>query len=278
MTEVVSLLAPVLSLGVKAVATGAFVLGIAVLIERAPQPVAAASIGLPVVIGPGFLFLALQQPTAFLEAAATTAILGLVATLAFMVVTGRLFQVLGPAPLLACGAGAWALVALLITETSFGLGTALIAFAGAFATSHLILPFSAGVVPAPARPVPRRGPPFDRAIQAGLFVAAISYGADRLGERLTAVLLAMPVALMFLTLTLKTRVDGATAAHVFQWARMGLLPLVGFVLTIRLTATAVGNVPSVLVAFGSSILLAATIAAAREFLSRWTAQSTDDPG
>ena len=278
MTELVSLLAPVLSLGVKAVATGAFVLGMAILIERAPPPVAAASIGLPVVIGPGFLFLALQQSAAFLEAAATTAILGLVATLAFMVVTGRFFQALGPAPLLACGAGVWALVAFLVTETTFGLGAALIAFAGAFAMSHLILPFSAGAVPVPAKPVPRRGPPFDRAIQAGLFVAVVSYGADRLGERLTAVLLSMPVALMFLTLTLKSRVGGATAAHVYQWARMGLLPLVGFVITIRLTTTAIGNVQSVLLAFGSSILLAATIAAAREFLSRWTARSTDDPG
>lgn len=273
-----SVLAPVLSLGVKAVATGAFVLGIAVLIERAPQPVAAASIGLPVVIGPGFLFLALQQPAAFLEAAATTAILGLIATLAFMVVTGRFFAALGPAPLLACGAAAWALVAFLVTETSFGLGAALIAFAGAFATSHLILPFSAGAVPAPAKPLARRGPPYDRAIQAGLFVAAVSYGADQLGERLTAVLLAMPVALMFLTLTLKGRIDGATAAHVYQWARMGLLPLVSFVLTIRLATTAIGNVPSVLLAFGSSILVAATIAVAREVLSRRTARTTDDPG
>ncbi|MFW5681148.1 MAG: hypothetical protein ACOC3D_12845, partial [Pseudomonadota bacterium] len=130
-----------LAIAVKAVATGAFVLAIAVLIQRAPPMVAAASIGFPVVVGPGFFLVALQQPTPFLTQAAANAVLTFVATLVFMVVTGRWFARLGVVPLLGLGLGAWATTAILVTSSPLAFPWSLALFALAFAASHLILPF-----------------------------------------------------------------------------------------------------------------------------------------
>ncbi|TVQ29441.1 MAG: hypothetical protein EA356_16800 [Geminicoccaceae bacterium] len=258
----------VLAIAVKAVATGAFVLAMAVLIERAPPLVAAASIGFPVVVGPGFFLVALQQPTPFLTAAAANAVLTFVATLVFMVVIGRGFARLGVVTLLLCGCGAWAVTAFAVTHSTLELPWSLLLFAAAFAASHLILPFTAEPAPAAAKaPGLRRRPPFGRAIQAGLFVALVTYAADALGERVTAALLTMPVAMMFLTVELKQRVEADVGERIFRWGRMGLVALMSFVLTIHLTAAALGNVPATLLAFLVSIVVAIGLVVTERSLS-----------
>ncbi len=268
----------VLAIVVKAVATGSFVLMMAVLIERAPPVVAAASIGFPVVVGPGFFFLALQQSTPFLTQAAANAVLTFVATLVFMVVIGRWFAELRVAPLLIAGVGAWAIAALVVTSSTLAPPWSLALFALAFVASHLILPFTFAGAPAAPRPRGlRRRPPFGRAIQAGLFVAFVTYAADALGERVTAALLTMPVAMIFLTLELKLRLPAEGGERVFRWGRMGLVALTSFVLTIHLGAAALGNVPATLLAFPVSAAVAiATVGAERVLSPRlrgWAAKA-----
>ncbi len=269
-----------LAIGVKAVATGAFVLAMAVLIERAPPVVAAASIGFPVVVGPGFFLVALQQSTPFLAQAAANAVLTFVATLVFMVVIGRWFARLGVAPLLALGVGAWAITAFLVTSSALELPWSLVLFALAFAGSHLILPFTFTPVPVPPpTPALRRRPPFGRAIQAGLFVALVTYAADALGERVTAALLTMPVAMIFLTVELKHRLSSADGERIFRWGRMGLVALVSFVLTIHLAAASLGNVPAALLAFATSVGVAIAVVGTERLLSPrlkdWAARARD---
>jgi hypothetical protein len=269
-----------LAVGVKAAATGAFVLAMAVLIERAPPTVAAASIGFPVVVGPGFFLVALQQPTPFLTQAAGNAVLTFVGTLVFMVVTGRWFAKLGLIALLAVGVGAWAATAFLLTASTLELPWSLAVFALAFAGSHLILPFdpASASVTSPAPRVRRRAP-FGRAIQAGLFVALVTYAADALGERITAALLTMPVAMIFLTAELKLRLPSGGGERIFRWGRMGLIALVSFVLTVHLGAAALGNVPAALLAFVVSIAVAIAVVGSERLLSSriraWAAKARD---
>jgi hypothetical protein len=245
------------SLLVRMAATAGFVLLMGWLVATARPAVAAAAIGLPVVVGPGFFVLALERPDAFVVASAWSGLAALAGTAAFAAGTGALAD--RPAALaLAGGLGAWAgAVAAALTVAAAAPGGA--GAAAAFAAAWLAL--------APRRRLARAARPGGwrparealRAGAAGLTVGAVTLAAGRLGPQLSGALLAIPVGMIFLAQGLLTRGDPATARAVLLDGVRGALALAAFMATTALTAGVAGALPAVLGATAVSCATAAMI-------------------
>lgn len=98
-----------LSLVTRDATTALFVLSMSWLVARAPHPVAAVAIAMPVVIGPGFLILMLERDIAFVMTAAEDGLGAMSGTVAFTVavvlLAGRLHCALVMAVALVVWAG-----------------------------------------------------------------------------------------------------------------------------------------------------------------------------
>src|SRR5690606_18972202 len=75
---------PVVPLLIRMAATAFVVIGVAVAVGRLGPIVGGALAGLPIVLGPGFLFLAMQAPPDFAASAAAYSLLSLCATQLFL--------------------------------------------------------------------------------------------------------------------------------------------------------------------------------------------------
>lgn len=234
------------SLLIRMTATAGFVLLMGWLVATARPAVAAAAIGLPVVVGPGFVMLALERPDAFVVASAWSGLAALAGTAAFAATAGALADC--RAALALGGAlGAWAAA----TAAALSVAAALPGGMGA------ILAFCAAwLAVAPRRRLARPSRPggwrpgreVARAGAAGLTVGLVTLASARLGPQLSGALLAMPVGMIFLAQGLLARRDPATARAVLADAVRGALALAAFMTTTAFGAGIAGAVPAVLAA------------------------------
>ncbi len=218
----------------RGLAVGSFVGGVVYVMERAPPFIGGIVLVLPIVVGPSFFFLALQQDAAFMQAACITALGMIGAALCFLTAYIRLIGHVS-APLASLGGMvAWVIAALIIqalpVTLPWMLGFTLITAVLAWAANRRIVQLgSAGASqPSPAYDIALRG------LFAGLLVAAVTLLASQLGPLGTSLLANLPVALSVVCLFLLRRFDSAGARAAMASSQIGLSSLVAFFLTLLL--------------------------------------------
>lgn len=254
----------VAALAVRVLATALFVFAISWSVARAPKRMSAIAISLPVVIGPGFLILGLEQDVRFLADALDDALGALAATVAFAASAASLAGRCGAAILLCASLAMWLVAAAVAAQTT-GLTANGLVFLGAYIGGLLFL--SRGVGNAARHATSAVGWSLRagvvRALLAGLLVGAVTLAADRLGPTLSATLIALPVGMIFVAQgTLRT--SGAREMRrIMVAAARGTAALAVFLLVLRAAS-----------AFGLSITWAmapATVASVTcaLWLARW---------
>ena len=243
-----------LSVGVRVIVTAAFVLAMGMIIARARPSLAAVAIAMPVVIGPGFLILALEREPQFILHAAEDSLGALAGTVAFAASVALLAGQVRKSAVLLLSLLAWLLVAV-IAGQAYGLGGNLTAFAVVYLAGLWVLRS------APA--LPRRTVQWSaraelpRALSAGLLVGVVTLGAEYLGPTIAGTLIALPVGMLFVASGVLQSDDATRTREVLSAGARGSAALALFLVTLRvLVAYSVAPVQAVLLA-----TLAAVIAA-----------------
>ena len=242
------------ALAVRVVATAVFVLGMGWLVARARPAVAAVAIAMPVVIGPGFLMLALDRDAAFVMRAAEDALGALAGTVACAAAVARLAGRMGPLQVLACGLLAW-IVVVAATGLAHGLAGNAAAFALAYGAGLAALRAAPAPEPRPAAWSPRADAA--RAVAAGALVGGVTLAAGWLGPTVSGMLIALPVGMLFVAAGVLRLAGPGTAQRVMAAGTRGTASLALFLLTLwGLLPTGVGPVPAVLAATTAAVGLA----------------------
>lgn len=168
--------------------------------------------GLPLVAGPTFAFLAIEQGPAFAADAARAAILGVIATSAFCVAYAAAAARVNWMGSVVAGWLAFAAVALVLNGLPpfAGVGELLLSWAGLLAASRL-LPAPASIQAAPAKP------PADlavRMVSAGAAVVVFTGLAELLGPRVSGLLSVFPIVTAILAMFTHAQ-SGPGAAAIF---------------------------------------------------------------
>jgi len=218
---------------VRALATAGVVVGVTLLVARLGPRVGGIVVGLPIVVGPGIFFLLRQEGPDFVAGGLVPALHALTGSIVFALVYGRLALRLGAWTCLGLAVAAWvATVALLgLLPPSFPL--ALAAFLAITLAAAAIgdPPGLTAETPTAARR------PLDlllRGLAAGLAVGLVGLLAPRVGPALSGTLLAFPVAMTVLSITLHQRYGGASAARVMGTLRVSMTSIAAFLLALAL--------------------------------------------
>jgi len=225
---------PVVAMLVRMAATAAVVVAISWAVGALGPRIGGALAGLPIVLGPGFFFLAHQAPADFAAHAAAYALLSLCATqcflLAYIVAASRR----GPAVSLLAALSAWACGALVFREAPAWplAGGALFALA-----TWLAWRIGGPFVPAAPRAKGKAGVVLllVRGGLAGLLVAAVTTAASWLGPADAGLLMAFPIGFTVMALTIHQQMGGPVVAATLHSALLGTLALGSFCLCLALT-------------------------------------------
>lgn len=241
-----------LALIARALGCGLFIWVLLRAVAEAPPAVAAVVIAQPLAIAAGFFAIAAAEPEAFVRAAALRGAQAMPALLTFITLVAVGFARLSRPALLALGLGGWAAMALALTgvEWPFWLScTVTLALIGA---SHLLFPIVPGLAArGPAGPRRRLWP---AAVQGGAVVLVLGLFSSLLGPRFSAILAAVPVAMVFVTLAMKG--SGTPRwAETYQSARLGLPSLLSYFGAIWALTPLIGALTACFVALLPSLLL-----------------------
>jgi hypothetical protein len=263
---------PALALLVRMAATAAFVLAMGWLVARARPALAAVAIAMPVVIGPGFLMLALERDAAFVMRAAEDALGALAGTVAFAVAVALWAGRLAPALVLAAALGAW-----LATVAAAGLATGWAGNGAAF-----VLAYGLGLAALRGAPPAGRGgalwsPGAEslRALAAGGLVGAVTLAAGWLGPGLSGTLIALPVGMLFVAAGVLRMGGPGRARQVMAAGARGTAALALFLVVLRgALAAGAPPLPAVLAATVAGVAMALALGLA----VRAGAPASDGPG
>lgn len=245
---------PLEALAVRMVATAVVVIAVSWAVGVFGPLVGGALAGLPVILGPGFYFLAAQASEAFVAQAASYALLSLCATqfflLAYIVVAGR------ASPWIALG---FAMATWLLAAFSFQLFPArpligVILFIAAtgvcfrlgakFATHQAPLKRKAGIALFAMR-----------GMFAGVLVALITTAAGWLGAVGAGLLLAFPIGYALVALTVHQKYGAASVTALLHSAILGTVSLAGFCSALALTASYLPSSVALGIAMTTSVLV-----------------------
>lgn len=218
---------PLAELAVRMAATAFVVIAVSWAVGAFGPFVGGALAGLPIVLGPGFYFLAMSAPAPFVFQAAAYALLSLCATqgflLAYIVTASRAGP---PVSLLAAGA-AWLAMALAVRLLpgqplpALALFLAVTAAAwrvgGRFVRPDLAVKGRAGFALLLAR-----------GIIAGVLVALVTAASGWLGPAMAGLLMAFPVGYTMVGFTLHQKLGAASAVAMLHSAITGSISLAGF--------------------------------------------------
>jgi hypothetical protein len=239
---------------VRLIATACVVLVVTVIVGRLGPRVGGVVAGLPIVVGPGLAFIALDETPAYLVEAAGFVLVSLVATQAFMFAYARAARSLRPAASLLAAIAAWlGVIAILAVPTFHPLVAALLFALAAFASAYLLRQVVADPTPQPAPG--GWASLLLRAALAGLMVGAISLGAQTLGPRLAGLLLAYPVGMTVIAITIHQRYGASAIISTLAAAALGTLSIGAFALAVAMLASPLGPAPALLAALGASLLV-----------------------
>jgi len=225
---------PLVALLVRMAATASVVVAISWAVGAFGPRIGGALAGLPIVLGPGFFFLARQAPAEFAAHAASYALLSLCATqcflLAYIVAASRR----GPAASLAAALVAWACGALIFREAPAWplAGAALFGLA-----TWLAWRIGAPFVPAAPRAKGKAGVVLllVRGGLAGILVAAVTTAASWLGPADAGLLMAFPIGFTVMALTIHQQMGAPVVAATLHSALLGTIGLGSFCFFLSLT-------------------------------------------
>lgn len=256
-----------ISISLRVVITGLFVLSMGWMIAHASTKLAAVAIAMPVVIGPGFLILALERDRDFILRAAEDSLGALAGTVAFAVTVALLAGKAGRSIVLVSALVIWLLVVSL-TGHATGVYGNLAAFAAVYLTGLWILRAPAqgarGLVVWSIRAE------FLRAAAAGLLVGLVTLGAERLGPTLSGTLIALPVGMLFVASGVLNAADGYHARVVLSAGARGSAALALFLIVVQVllifgmmpvATVLLATVASVLAALGLGLMVRSTLVA-----------------
>ncbi|WP_430397156.1 hypothetical protein [Ferrovibrio sp.] len=210
-----------------------FVGAVVYVMDRAPPFIGGVVLALPMVVGPSYFFLGLQQDALFLHQAIVIALGMIGAVLCFLTLYIRLIGQFS-APLSLLGAlAAWMLAAVLVRHLPL-LWPVMLAFTAAIGLlawrvnrGVVQLGFSDGKrAPAPTYDV------LLRAASAGLLVVLVTLLANRLGPLGSGLLASFPVALSVICLFLLRRYSRQAARAALASTQRGLVCHVVFFLSL----------------------------------------------
>lgn len=238
----------------RALATATIVIAVTLAVSRLGSRRGGMLAGLPIVLGPGFVVLAVVEPAAYVAQAATYALLSLAATQAFMLAYAATARAGGGvAVALAAATAAWCLCAAgLARLDDVGVAGALLAFALATAVA-LALHRRLALAETPARGRDGPGLLLLRGALAGLLVGAVSAASSRLGPALAGLAMAYPVGMTVIAAGLHRRHGAPTAIATLAAVALGTASLAAFCATVALLAETLGAgvaVPAGLVGAG----------------------------
>ncbi|WP_172329913.1 hypothetical protein [Mangrovicoccus sp. HB161399] len=214
---------------------GVFVWAVLKTAEAAPAGVAATVIALPIAIAAGVFAMAAHQSPEFVAEAGLRGAQALPALLVFVITAARLFPRLGAAALIAVAMAAWLVTVVIVTAgPAWPLGLSAAVLAASLLLSGFVLPFDLAL----AAPSKLAGPArriWPVALQAAVIVVVIGLFARTLGPRWSAVLTSIPVAMITVTLGLKSRGNPGWAAT-YQSARLAGPTLFVYLATVALAA------------------------------------------
>lgn len=225
---------PVFELLVRMAATASVVVAVSWAVGAFGPRIGGALAGLPIVLGPGFYFLAQQAPADFAARAATYAVLSLCATqcflLAYVIAAGRK----GPASALGIAFLAWACGALVARQAPGWPLAGAVLFALATLTAWRV---GGPFVPAAPRAKGKAGVVLllVRGGLAGLLVAGVTTAASWLGPADAGLLMAFPIGFTVMALTIHQQMGAAVVAATLHSALLGTVGLAGFCFTLALT-------------------------------------------
>jgi hypothetical protein len=243
----------------KLVLVPALVMAVTLAARRWGLRVAGVVTGLPLVAGPTFAFLAIEQGHDFAASAARAAILGIIATAAFSVAYGRIAARANWAASLVAGWVAFAAVGTSITRVPDlgGIGELAMASVVLLAARRLLRP---PAIVAPAGTPPRADLVL-RMVSAAGAVVLFTALADLVGPRVSGVLSVFPLVTAILAV-FTHRQRGHGAAAVYLRGLLGSLDsLAVFCLVFSLALTVLGwpLLPAMAVALAAQVAMQAVV-------------------
>lgn len=232
----------------KALASGGLVWLLVRSVDGAPARITALVISLPMVLGAGFVAMAGSADNAFVRQAALASAQAMPGLIVFATLAARFFDRLPAVALTALGCAGWAVTAWVLTIWHWSLGVSVAVFVGVMALSHLVFPIRAGFPAASAAAPALRRRAWPVAVQAGLMVLVLSLTARALGPRLSALVAAIPVAMIVITLDMRRR-NSPNWRPTLQSARLGYAALLVYAMAVALLAPQIGGMAATLVAF-----------------------------
>lgn len=258
---------PLVAALVKLALTAGVVILVTRLVEVAGPLAAGIAVGLPIVIGPGYFFLLLEQPPEFVAMAAEASVGGLAGILAYLLASGAVAPRAGPTATIAAGSLAWAVVggalALLHAPPAFSLAV----FALLFVLGRKLRSGHEGLERPPALRM-TAAVLAGRALPAGLLVALTTAVASTAGGRMAGFLLSFPIAVTVTCWIVHRTYGGRLAAATMAAAQTGILGLVGFLGILVLGVEGLGPMPAFALALVASLLPGLWLAFGRNGMRR----------
>ncbi len=247
---------------VRAGATALVVIGVTVIVPRLGARMGGIVVGLPIVLGPGMFFLLAEEGAGFVSDAVMLALFGIASSVLLAWSFARLAVRHGPWTSVVVASLVWAISLNLLQLLPHTLGFGVAAIAAMMIATHLL-----GHDPAAERAMPvaaRR--PIDlvvRGTAAGLLVGVVALVAPHAGPRLSGMLVAFPIALCVVGVTIHQRYGGAACARTLATAQIGMTSLATFGATLALLIGRLPDQAAFWLAVGASLLPTSLLTALR---------------
>ncbi len=249
-----------LAFAVRMLATAGVVLAVTLIVGRVGPRLGGVVAGLPIVVGPGLVFLALDERPAYVAEAALFTLVSLSATQGFMLAYGAAARCWGPLRAVAAAFAAWALCAAALFGVTPGPWGAFALFVAAALVARWALgQLRGGADQAP--PAGGWGMLLLRAALAGVLVGAITVTSEALGPRLAGLMLAYPVGMTVIAVTIHQRQGAETAIGTLHAAALGTISIAAFGLAVAVLAMPLGA----LMALGPALIAALVVTGALIF-------------
>ncbi|CAM4135337.1 hypothetical protein GCM10027565_33660 [Bordetella tumulicola] len=218
---------PLDALAVRMLTTAFVVMAVSWAVGAFGPVVGGALAGLPIILGPGFYFLAAQTPTAFVAQAASYALLSLCATQFFVLAYIAMAGKQPPWVCLAYAVGAWLVAALVLQFLPAQPIVGVFMFIVATGVCRRI--GRRFIVPeASTRVSAGLGLLIVRGILAGILVAVVTSAHHLLGSTGAGLLLAFPIGYTVVAVTIHQKMGAASVVAMLHSALLGTISLAGF--------------------------------------------------
>lgn len=239
----------------KLVLVPALVVGASVVERRWGPRMAGLVTALPIISGPALFFFALEQGDRFAAAAASAALVTVIAVAASTLAYAWLSVCVPWWASLAGSCVAFALIGGLLSPLHWSVVSALAVALAGVAGARAALPWTSGARADRARPGWDLGV---RAVSAVSVVLVVTTLADRLGPRFSGVLAAFPIALLIVLAFTHAQQGAGAAIRFLRGFIPGMSSTAAFCFAIALSAAPLGTA----VAFPLAIVLAVVVQAA----------------